>query len=78
MKTDRPGSHIVVTGRNAPEELIAIADLVTEMKVVKHPFRDRGLKARRELSSNLPAVGRSYGFLFKHETENSGRYSSAD
>jgi cob(I)alamin adenosyltransferase len=41
------GSHIVVTGRNAPDELIAIADLVTEMKEIKHPFRDRGLKARK-------------------------------
>ncbi len=39
------GTHIVVTGRNAPDELIAIADLVTEMKEIKHPFRDRGLKA---------------------------------
>ena len=39
------GSHIVVTGRNAPDELIAIADLVTEMKDIKHPFRDQGLKA---------------------------------
>jgi len=39
------GVHIVVTGRNAPGELIAIADLVTEMKELKHPFRDRGLKA---------------------------------
>jgi cob(I)alamin adenosyltransferase len=41
----RTTSHVVVTGRNAPEELIAIADLVTEMKVIKHPFQDRGLKA---------------------------------
>ncbi len=39
------GAHIVVTGRNAPDELIAIADLVTEMKAIKHPFRDQGLKA---------------------------------
>ncbi len=43
------GSHIVVTGRNAPDELIAIADLVTEMKEIKHPFRDQGLKARKGL-----------------------------
>ncbi|MGC8490513.1 MAG: cob(I)yrinic acid a,c-diamide adenosyltransferase [Syntrophobacteraceae bacterium] len=43
----RTTSHIVVTGRNAPQELIAIADLVTEMKVVKHPFHDRGLKASK-------------------------------
>ena len=41
------GAHIVVTGRNAPGELIAIADLVTEMKEIKHPFRDRGLKAQK-------------------------------
>jgi cob(I)alamin adenosyltransferase len=40
-----PGLHIVVTGRNAPDELIEIADLVTEMKEIKHPFRDQGLKA---------------------------------
>jgi cob(I)alamin adenosyltransferase len=42
-----PGLHMVVTGRDAPDELIAIADLVTEMKEVKHPFRDRGLKATK-------------------------------
>ena len=40
-------SHIVVTGRDAPGELIAIADLVTEMKEIKHPFRDQGLKAAK-------------------------------
>ena len=45
---DRPaGLHIVVTGRNAPEELIEIADLVTEMKQVKHPFQDQGIKAQK-------------------------------
>ncbi len=42
-----PGVDIVATGRNAPEELIRIADLVTEMKEIKHPFRDSGLKARK-------------------------------
>jgi cob(I)alamin adenosyltransferase len=30
--------HIVLTGRNAPPELIEAADLVTEMKEIKHPF----------------------------------------
>jgi cob(I)alamin adenosyltransferase len=39
--------HIVVTGRNAPEELIEIADLVTEMKQVKHPYHDQGTKAQK-------------------------------
>ncbi|MBN2751226.1 MAG: cob(I)yrinic acid a,c-diamide adenosyltransferase [Rhodospirillaceae bacterium] len=40
-----PDLHIVVTGRNAPEKLIEAADLVTEMSLVKHPFR-AGVKAQ--------------------------------
>ncbi len=40
-----PHQHAVLTGRNAPEELIEQADLVTEMKLVKHPFRS-GVKAQ--------------------------------
>lgn len=40
-----PLTHVVLTGRNAKEELIAIADLVTEMTLVKHPFRS-GIKAQ--------------------------------
>jgi cob(I)alamin adenosyltransferase len=39
------GQHVVVTGRNAPDPLLAAADLVTEMTLVKHPFRD-GVKAQ--------------------------------
>src|SRR5262249_31075509 len=38
--------HVVVTGRNAPAELIEAADLVTEMTLVKHPFRS-GVKAQQ-------------------------------
>jgi cob(I)alamin adenosyltransferase len=38
--------HVVVTGRNAKPELIALADLVTEMMLVKHPFR-AGVKAQK-------------------------------
>jgi len=41
-----PAVEIVLTGRGATEELIALADLVTEMKNVKHPF-DKGISARR-------------------------------
>ncbi len=41
----RPDLHIVVTGRNAKPELIAIADLVTEMTLVKHHFA-AGVKAQ--------------------------------
>ena len=44
---DKPHmTHVVLTGRNAKEELIAVADLVTEMSLVKHPFRD-GIKAQK-------------------------------
>ena len=44
---DKPAmKHVVVTGRNAKDELIELADLVTEMEMVKHPFRS-GVKAQR-------------------------------
>lgn len=38
-------THVMLTGRNAKDELIEIADLVTEMELVKHPFRS-GIKAQ--------------------------------
>lgn len=38
-------THVVMTGRNAKDELIEIADLVTEMELIKHPFR-AGIKAQ--------------------------------
>jgi len=41
-----PAVEIVLTGRDATKELIALADLVTEMKKIKHPF-DKGISARR-------------------------------
>lgn len=37
--------HVIVTGRNAPDALIEAADLVTEMTMIKHPFRS-GVKAQ--------------------------------
>ena len=40
-----PMTHVILTGRNAKDELIEIADLVTEMELVKHPFRS-GIKAQ--------------------------------
>jgi cob(I)alamin adenosyltransferase len=44
---DKPeDKHVIVTGRNAKEELIEIADLVTEMEQIKHPFRS-GVKAQK-------------------------------
>ena len=41
-----PMTHVVLTGRNAKEDLIEIADLVTEMTLVKHPFRS-GIKGQK-------------------------------
>ena len=38
--------HVAVTGRGAPEALIEAADLVTEMSLVRHPFREQGVKAQ--------------------------------
>ena len=47
LKNEKPPmTHVVLTGRNAAEPLIEIADLVTEMGVVKHPFR-AGIKAQK-------------------------------
>lgn len=45
LKAKPKDLHLVVTGRNAKPELIEIADLVTEMTMVKHPFRE-GVKAQ--------------------------------
>ena len=46
LSTSKPEmTHVVLTGRNAAEELIEISDLVTEMSLVKHPFRS-GIKAQ--------------------------------
>jgi cob(I)alamin adenosyltransferase len=41
-----PGLHVVITGRGAKPELIEAADLVSEMKMIKHPFR-KGIKAQK-------------------------------
>lgn len=46
LKAEKPPmTHVVLTGRNARPELVELADLVTEMEMVKHPFRD-GIKAQ--------------------------------
>ncbi len=39
-------THVILTGRGAPTALIEAADLVTEMTLVKHPFREQGVKAQ--------------------------------
>ena len=46
LRDEKPAmTHVVLTGRNAQDELIELADLVTEMELVKHPFRS-GIKAQ--------------------------------
>jgi cob(I)alamin adenosyltransferase len=46
LAAEKPAmTHVVLTGRNAKEELIEAADLVTEMELIKHPFRS-GVKAQ--------------------------------
>jgi cob(I)alamin adenosyltransferase len=45
LKNKPRDTHVIVTGRNAKDELIEIADLVTEMEMIKHPFRS-GVKAQ--------------------------------
>lgn len=50
VKARPPHVEVVLTGRYAPRELVEIADLVTEMGQVKHPF-DKGIPARRGIES---------------------------
>jgi len=42
----QPSLHIIVTGRDAPRELVDAADLVTEMTEIKHPFQ-AGIRAQK-------------------------------
>ena len=46
VRTAQPALHIIVTGRDAPAELIDAADLVTEMREIKHPFT-AGIRAQQ-------------------------------
>ncbi len=45
LRAKREDLHVVLTGRGAPDELIELADLVTEMKMIKHPYR-AGIRAQ--------------------------------
>jgi cob(I)alamin adenosyltransferase len=42
-----PMQHLIITGRDAPQALVDFADLVTEMREVKHPYREQGIKAQK-------------------------------
>jgi cob(I)alamin adenosyltransferase len=47
LKMKPENLHVIVTGRNAKAGLIEIADLVTEMTQIKHPFREQNVKAQK-------------------------------
>ena len=47
LKQKPESVHVILTGRNAKPSLIEIADLVTEMREIKHPFKERGILAQR-------------------------------
>jgi cob(I)alamin adenosyltransferase len=46
LRRKREDLHVIITGRNAKDELIELADLVTEMKLIKHPYKS-GIKAQK-------------------------------
>jgi cob(I)alamin adenosyltransferase len=39
--------HVIVTGRHAPEALIEMADLVSDIRPIKHPYKEQGVKAQK-------------------------------
>lgn len=47
LKARPPKQHVVITGRDAPDALIEYADLVTEMREIKHPYRLQGMTAQK-------------------------------
>ena len=47
LEQKRDTLHVIITGRYAPQELIDCADLVTEMKMIKHPFEEQGIRAQQ-------------------------------
>ncbi|HOW74618.1 MAG TPA: cob(I)yrinic acid a,c-diamide adenosyltransferase [Candidatus Competibacteraceae bacterium] len=47
FRARRPDLHVVVTGRHAPEALVELADLVSEIRAIKHPYREQGVKAQK-------------------------------
>lgn len=50
IKNKPPHIELIMTGRNAPQELVELADYVTEMKLIKHPFQ-QGIYARKGIES---------------------------
>lgn len=47
LRARHPMQHVIVTGRHAPDALIEAADLVSDIRPLKHPYREQGVKAQR-------------------------------
>jgi cob(I)alamin adenosyltransferase len=47
LKRKPPDLHVILTGRDAHPKIVEVADLVTEMRPVKHPFREQGITAQK-------------------------------
>jgi cob(I)alamin adenosyltransferase len=47
VRQRHPMQHVIITGRHAPESLIEAADLVSDIRPLKHPYREQGVKAQR-------------------------------
>jgi cob(I)alamin adenosyltransferase len=47
LSSRNPAMHVILTGRDAPTALIEYADLVTEMREIKHPYRTQGVMAQK-------------------------------
>jgi len=45
LKARNPDMHVVITGRDAPKEIVEFADLVSEVRMIKHPFK-KGIRAQ--------------------------------
>ena len=43
--------HVIITGRYAPQKLMDCADLVTAMKLIKHPYEEQGIRAQQRIES---------------------------
>ncbi len=49
LRERNPALHVILTGRDAPDALIEYADLVTEMREIKHPYKTQGIMAQKGL-----------------------------
>jgi cob(I)alamin adenosyltransferase len=47
LRDRRAMLHVVVTGRHASDDMIELADLVSDIRPVKHPYKDQGVKAQK-------------------------------